>query len=103
MGKSDVPRKPRVPSELPPQAEVDTVSGPRRRPMMRHTNFARELGISPRIVRDVFNRGGLPGAVEHSAYILMVPTFLFRLASTYGLRHVERMARAGMLSSSTGF
>ena len=65
--------------------------------MMRHTDFARGLGISPRTVRDVFKRGGLPGAVEHSAYILMVPTHLFRLAATYGLRHVERMAKAGLI------
>lgn len=71
--------------------------------MMRHTEFARSLGISTRTVRDVYKRGGLPGAVEHSAYILMVPTYLFRLAMAYGLRRVEMMAHAGMLSDSAIF
>jgi hypothetical protein len=35
--------------------------------------------------------------VEHSANIIMIPTYLFRLAACYGLRHVERMAKAGMI------
>jgi hypothetical protein len=64
---------------------------------LRHTEFARELGISQRIVRDAYKRGELPGAMEHSAYILMVPTAILRLAKIYGLRHVGRLAKAGRL------
>jgi hypothetical protein len=64
---------------------------------MRHTEFAQELGISQRLVRDAYKRGELPGAKEHSAYILMVPTDLLRLAKIYGLRHVGRLAKAGKL------
>ena len=64
---------------------------------LRHTEFARELGVSQRIVRDAYKRGELPGAMEHSAYILMVPTAILRLAKIYGLRHVGRLAKAGRL------
>ena len=64
---------------------------------LRHTEFARQLGISQRIVRDAYKRGELPGAMEHSAYILMVPTAILRLAKIYGLRHVGRLAKAGRL------
>lgn len=89
-------RKRRLPDELPPPSEIDAVAGPRQR-MMRSTEFARGLSISPRTVRRAYARGALPGAIEHSAHILMIPTHLFRLAATYGLRHVERMAKAGLL------
>lgn len=65
---------------------------------MRHTAFAKKLGIRPNLVRQVYKRGGLPGSIEHSAYILMVPTRLLRLAEAYGLRQVEIMAKAGQLS-----
>lgn len=68
---------------------------------MRHTEFAQELGISQRLVRAAFNRGELPGAKEHSAYILMVPAELLRLAKIYGLRQVGRLAKAGKIQSPT--
>ena len=48
-------------------------------------------------VIDAYKRGELPGSVEHSAYILMVPMSLLRLAKIYGLRHVGRLAKAGRL------
>ena len=64
---------------------------------LRHTEFGRLLGINQRIVRDAYKRGELPGSVEHSAYILMVPMSLLRLAKIYGLRHVGRLAKAGRL------
>jgi hypothetical protein len=83
---------------LPPTEQVQAVIG-RRSGEMRHTEFARTLGLTPRQVRDCWKRGGLPGAKEHSAYILVVPRYLLRLAQTYGLRQVERMAKAGLLSS----
>ena len=52
---------------------------------------------SPRLVRDYYKRGDLPGAKEHSAYILMVPLRLLNLARIRGLLAVARMARAGLL------
>lgn len=85
-------------SRLPRLDEITAVAGPRKR-MMRHTAFARELGIHPRTERRAFNRGALPGAVEHGERILMVPAHLFRLACAYGLRGVERMAKAGLLTA----
>lgn len=81
----------------PPRPVVMTMR--RRAAEMRHTEFAAELGISQRIVRAAFKRGELPGAKEHSAYILMVPTELLRLAKVWGLRHVGRLAKAGKLSA----
>ncbi|HWA07954.1 MAG TPA: hypothetical protein VG838_00660 [Opitutaceae bacterium] len=83
---------------LPPKEQVLAVIG-KRAGEMRHTEMARKLGIAPRHIRDQFKRGGLPGAKEHTAYILMVPTHLYRLAEAYGLRGVERMAKAGLLST----
>lgn len=83
--------------EFPSHKEVQLVIG-RRSGEMRHTAMARELGVHPRTIRRQFCRGGLPGAKEHGERILVVPTHLFRLAQAYGLRSVERMARAGMLS-----
>lgn len=64
---------------------------------MRHTAVAKRLGVSTRILRASYRRGGLPGAKEHSPYILMIPVKLVRLAEAYGLSVVERMAKAGML------
>lgn len=84
-------------TQVPSAEEVAAVIG-KRSGEMRHTEFARELGISPRIVREQYKRGGLPGTKEHSAYILIVPTHLLRLARTYGLRQVERLAKAGMIA-----
>ena len=86
--------------ELRNPPDVATVTMSVRRgahAQLRHTEFARELGISQRIVRDAYKRGELPGATEHSAYILMVPTAILRLAKIYGLRHVGRLAKAGRL------
>jgi len=83
--------------ELPTPAEIAAVAG-NTTSEIRHTEFARRLGLSPRLVREQYKRGGLPGAKEHSAYILMVPTALLRLARTHGLRRVERMHRAGLIS-----
>lgn len=83
--------------ELPAPDEIDRIMGWKGRREIRHTEFARRLGISPRIVREQYKRGGLPGAKEHSAYILMVPMHLLRLATCYGLRQVERMAHRGMI------
>lgn len=82
---------------FPPRIEVLQVAG-NRNGKIRHTDFARRLGVRPNLVRQVYKRGGLPGAIEHSAYILMVPQRLLRLAETYGLRRVEQMAKAGELT-----
>lgn len=80
----------------PTRADLLSVAG-RKGGMIRHTDFARRLGVRPQIIRLCYKRGGLPGALEHSAYILMVPTHLLRLAEAYGLRRVEHMAKTGEL------
>ena len=67
---------------------------------MRHSAFAARLGIHPRTIRRQFQRGGLPGAVEHGERILLIPAHLVRLAETYGLRGVERLALAGLISAT---
>lgn len=64
---------------------------------IKHSDFARRLGIHPRTVKRQWLRGGLPGAVQHSTHILMVPAHLLRVAQAYGLAQVERMAKAGLL------
>ena len=80
--------------ELPTPAEIEAADSTKE---VRHTVFAKRLGISPRLVRDYYKRGDLPGAKEHSAYILMVPLRLLNLARIRGLLAVARMARAGLL------
>jgi hypothetical protein len=80
----------------PSLQEINTVIG-RRGGEMRHTEFARRLGLSSRQVRSCFMRGGLPGAKQHTANIIVVPVHLLRLAQAYGLRQVERMAQAGLI------
>lgn len=89
--------KRRLPIDLPPYVEIDAVAGRRQRGMIRHTEFAEIIGIRSQIVRRCFLRGGLPGAVQHSANIIMVPQYLVRLTVTYGLLQVERMAKTGLL------
>lgn len=81
----------------PTVQQITAVMG-RQSGTMRHTEFARRLGLKPRQVRDIYKRGGLPGAKEHSAYILVIPIALLRLAEAYGLRGVERMAKAGLIA-----
>lgn len=84
--------------ELPTPDDIHAVTGTRRGEMTS-TAFAKALGIHPRTVRRLYARGGLPGAKEHGERILLVPTHLLRLATAYGLRQVERMARAGLLNA----
>jgi|GEM_PF-7080538 len=85
-----------LPGTLPPPEQIAAVLG-QRGGEMRHTEFARRLGIHPRTLKRQWLRGGLPGAKQHSAKILVVPVRLLRLAEAYGLRQVERMAQAGLL------
>ena len=82
--------------ELPSPTEIDAVCG-KRSGMMRATAFAREMGVHPRTVRRQWARGGLPGCREDGPHLLKVPTHLLRLAHAYGLRGIERMARAGLI------
>jgi len=77
--------------------EADALVALQKRRLMKHTDFARALGVSARTVRRCVGRGALPGAIEHSRNVILIPTHLWRLAAIYGLRHVERMARTGML------
>lgn len=84
---------------LPPAEQVRAFTACRSG-KIKHAEMARRLGLRPEIVRQAYKRGGLPGAVEHSAYILMVPLHLLRLAEAYGLRQVERMAKAGLLTAN---
>lgn len=80
------------------RAEAEALAALQKRRMMKHTDFARALGVSVRTVRRCFARGALPGALEHSRNVILIPTHLWRLAATHGLRQVERMARAGMIA-----
>jgi len=82
--------------ELPTPQEIDLVMG-RRGGEMRSARLAREIGVHPRTVRRQFERGGLPGAKEHGARILTIPMYLYRLITAYGMRGVERMAKAGLI------
>lgn len=81
---------------LPDPVQVQSVAG-LGRGEIRHSKMAKALGVSTTMIRAQYRRGGLPGAKEHSANILVVPVRLLRLAEAYGLRGVERMAKAGML------
>jgi hypothetical protein len=90
------PAAPLVPGTIPAPEQIAAVTG-QRGGHMRHTEFARRLGIHPRTLKRQWLRGGLPGAKQHSVNILVVPIRLLRLAEAYGLRQVERMAQAGLL------
>lgn len=81
---------------IPFASEVERVAGPAAGDV-RHTVLAKKLGVHPRTIRRQYLRGGLPGAKEHGARILVVPARLIRLAQAYGLRGIERMATAGLL------
>lgn len=98
-----------LPATVPPPARTTPTPGTpapaliaavmaRRGGEIRHTEFARRLGIHPRTVKRLWLRGGLPGAKQHSERILVVPVHLLRLAETFGLRQVEVMAKAGTIS-----
>lgn len=80
----------------PTVAQLDAIIA-RKGGNIKHSDFARRLGIHPRTVKRQWLRGGLPGAVQHSTHILMVPAHLLRVAQAYGLAQVERMAKAGLL------
>jgi transposase-like protein len=85
-----------TPGTLPDAEQIQAVAG-QRTGDMRHTEFARRIGIAPRTLKRQWLRGGLPGAKQHTKNILVVPVRLLRLAEAYGLRQVERMAQAGLL------
>lgn len=81
--------------------DIAAVAG-NTRGLVRASVFAQKVGVSPRTVRRMYARGALPGAREDGPRLLKVPAHLLRLAAAYGLRHVERMARAGKLPGSEG-
>lgn len=81
---------------LPSRDQIAAIAG-RTAGEIRSTAMARKLGVHGRTIRRMYERGVLPGAKEHGERILVVPTHLLRLAEAYGLRGVERMARAGLL------
>lgn len=85
--------------ELPTPAQIEAVSG-RRAGWMLSPEFAKHLGVHPVTIRRQWARGGLPGCREDGPRLLRVPTRLLRLAHAYGLRGVERMAKAGLLASA---
>jgi hypothetical protein len=66
--------------------------------MIDHRTFAKRIGAPSQLVKAVFRRGGLPGAIEHSPRLLLVPAGLVDQALTYGLRGLERRAKAGVVS-----
>lgn len=85
------------PGRALPNVETIVTVAMHTRHMMSHLDFAEALGITPRLVRAQFRRGGLPGSIVKSPHRIMVPSYLFRLAAAYGLRRVERMTAAGIL------
>lgn len=82
--------------DLPAPDQVAVVMG-RQGGRIRHTVFARKLGLTPRQIRNAYKDGGLPGAIEQTERILEVPVHLVRLAEAYGLKQVVRMAKAGLI------
>ena len=85
-----------APDKLPPAHQVQLVMGSGRG-TLRAGEFAARLGVCGRTVRRMYERGELPGALEHGPKILVIPTALLRLAQAYGLRRVALMARAGLI------
>jgi hypothetical protein len=83
----------------PTRAELLAVAG-KKGGYIRSTAFAEKMRVHPRTIRRCFARGGLPGAKEQGERILDIPTRLLRLAEAYGLRQVERMARAGQIPAA---
>ena len=82
---------------MPAQQQVDTVIGQKRNTTIKAPAFAAALGVHTRTVRRAFLKGSLPGAVEHGERILVIPSHLLRLAQAYGLRGLERLAKAGRI------
>lgn len=82
---------------MPAQQQVDTVIGQKRSTTIKAPAFAAALGVHTRTVRRAFLKGSLPGAVEHGERILVIPSHLLRLAQAYGLRGLERLAKAGRI------
>jgi len=58
--------------------------------------LAEALGISDRMIRRAWKRGGLP-AVDHGKGYLMIPIEVARLIESHGLKWVESMYRLGRL------
>ena len=86
---------PRTPTPAP--VEIAAIAG-RDTGTLRHSEFARRLGIHPDTVRRAWKAGGLPGAIEQTQRSLMVPARLLRLAKVYGFVPVTRMGKAGLLA-----
>jgi hypothetical protein len=84
--------------ELPKPAEIDDIAGGRgAATMIPHRVFAKKLGVPPNTIRAVFKRGNLPGAVQHTDRLIVVPARLLHIAHRWGLLGLERMARAGLI------
>jgi hypothetical protein len=83
-------------TQLPAPLDIAAIAG-RDASTMRHSEFARRLGIHPDTVRRAWKAGGLPGAIEQTQRTLLVPCRLLRLAKAYGFMPVTRMGRAGLL------
>lgn len=69
----------------------------RRGGEIRSPKFAARFGVCTRTIRKMYARGALPGAKEHGERILVIPAHLARVAEAYGLRGLERMAKAGLI------
>jgi hypothetical protein len=77
--------------------EVQRASGPTR--PLHYKKFAERIGAPSRVVRAAFKRGALPGAIQHSDRIILVPAALVKPATIYGLMGMERRIKAGLMSA----
>jgi hypothetical protein len=69
--------------------------------MLDHLTVAKRVGIPSRMLRAAIRRGTLPGAVQHTRDLVMVPARYVNLMRIHGLLGVERMARNGQLRADS--
>jgi hypothetical protein len=69
--------------------------------MLDHLTVAKRVGIPSRMLRAAIRRGTLPGSVQHTRDLVMVPARYVNLVRIHGLLGVERMARNGQLRADS--
>jgi hypothetical protein len=81
-----------------PTIKVEIARSGAVRPL-HYKKFAERIGAPSRVVRAAFKRGALPGAIQHSDRIILVPAALVKPATIYGLMGMERRIKAGLMSA----
>jgi hypothetical protein len=81
-----------------PEIKVEIARAGQTRPL-HYKKFAERIGAPSRVVRAAFKRGALPGAIQHSDRIILVPAALVKPATIYGLMGMERRIKAGLMSA----